>query len=214
MAILMGYVSQPQGSHPARGLPGSKGNILIDNNGCACLAGFGQLTVALDQSTTTSSDTPGGTIRWMSPERFDPDRFGLEGNNPTEESDCYGLGMVIYEVLSGETPYAQYGQLVLIPKILDGERPSRPQGAQGERFTADLWQMLELCWKPQPGDRPNLNVVLQCLQDVTPPPRPPDTGGDAETDVNYQSDATASDFSMPSSSTFHPRLTFNCPCGI
>ena len=32
----------------------------------------------------------------MSPELLDPDRFGANG--PTRESDCYALGMVIYEV--------------------------------------------------------------------------------------------------------------------
>jgi len=37
----------------------------------------------------------------MSPELLDPDRFGMpqsEENRPTKQSDCYALGMVIYEV--------------------------------------------------------------------------------------------------------------------
>jgi len=38
----------------------------------------------------------------MSPELLDPERFGLpdspEANRPTRRSDCYALGMVIYEV--------------------------------------------------------------------------------------------------------------------
>jgi len=37
----------------------------------------------------------------MSPELLDPDRFGVpksEENKPTRQSDCYALGMVIYEV--------------------------------------------------------------------------------------------------------------------
>ena len=37
----------------------------------------------------------------MSPELLDPERFGmpeLEDNRPTRQSDCYALGMVIYEV--------------------------------------------------------------------------------------------------------------------
>ena len=39
----------------------------------------------------------GGTLCWMSPERLDPPHFGTNGR-PTRESDCYALGMVIYEV--------------------------------------------------------------------------------------------------------------------
>ena len=38
-----------------------------------------------------------GTTRWMSPELLDPSRFNSDGL-PSRESDCYALGMVIYEV--------------------------------------------------------------------------------------------------------------------
>ena len=38
-----------------------------------------------------------GTFRWTSPELLDPPRFASDGR-PTRESDCYALGMVIYEV--------------------------------------------------------------------------------------------------------------------
>jgi serine/threonine protein kinase len=47
------------------------------------------------------SFTSGGTRRWMSPELLDPEMFGIlpsEGDRPTRQSDCYALGMVIYEV--------------------------------------------------------------------------------------------------------------------
>jgi hypothetical protein len=37
----------------------------------------------------------------MSPELLDPELFDIpqsEGDRPTKQSDCYALGMVIYEV--------------------------------------------------------------------------------------------------------------------
>ena len=37
----------------------------------------------------------------MSPELLDPERLGMVGpgaDRPTRQSDCYALGMVIYEV--------------------------------------------------------------------------------------------------------------------
>ena len=141
MGISMGYVSGLWRRCPARSLPGLKANILVDNNGRARLAGFG-FTIVSDESTITSPAMTGGTIRWMSPERFDPARFGLKEDHPTKASDCYALGMVIYEVLSGETPYAMCNQLVVVQKIIDGERPGRPQGARGAWFTPGLWRML------------------------------------------------------------------------
>jgi len=53
-----------------------------------------------DLSTIVLSKTVasfGGTLSWMSPELLDPLRFGTNGC-PTRESDCYALGIVIYEV--------------------------------------------------------------------------------------------------------------------
>jgi hypothetical protein len=34
----------------------------------------------------------------MSPELLDPEMFEVQGDRPTRQSDCYALGMVIYEV--------------------------------------------------------------------------------------------------------------------
>ena len=74
-------------------------NVLVDNTGTARIADFGLMTMA-DLSAVLLSETavsPGGTLCWMSPELLDPPRFGSNGR-PTRESDCYALGMVIYEV--------------------------------------------------------------------------------------------------------------------
>lgn len=132
----------------------------------------------------------------MSPELLDPKRFGLKKSRLTKESDRYALGMVMYEVLSGHTPF--FSSTVPVLDILRGKRPERPQGAQGEWFTDRIWAMLKLCWKPRPGDRPSLDVVLRCLQDVKGPPRPfLRMDENAGSDVNDQSDTTtASDSGM------------------
>jgi len=34
----------------------------------------------------------------MSPELLYPDKFGAKDSRPTTQSDCYALGMVVYEV--------------------------------------------------------------------------------------------------------------------
>jgi len=74
-------------------------NILINDAATARVADFGLMIMA-DLSTILLSETAvssGGTLCWMSPELLDPERFGSSGR-PTCESDCYALGMVIYEV--------------------------------------------------------------------------------------------------------------------
>jgi serine/threonine protein kinase len=61
----------------------------------------GASRTSLISNDTLMSFTTGGTHRWMSPELLDPELFGIpesEGDRPTRQSDCYALGMVIYEV--------------------------------------------------------------------------------------------------------------------
>ena len=112
----------------------------------------------------------------MSPELFDPENFGLKDSRLTKHSDCYALGMLIYEVLSGHVPFFRHHghPLALGLKILRGERPERPQEVDGAWLTNEVWGMLEGCWKPSPGDRPRIEGVLQCLEITSrswmPPP--------------------------------------------
>ena len=118
----------------------------------------------------------------MSPELLDPDQFGLGDGHPTKQSDCYALGMVIYEVLSGQVPFAEYRALTVMRKVLDGERPGRPKGDEGSLFTDDLWGTLELCWSSQPESRPPIDTIHGRLGGI---PRSSSPGADhasAETD--------------------------------
>lgn len=138
-----------------------KANILVDDTGSVRLADFGLLTIVSDSTNilTSSSSALGGTARWMGPELIDPQRFGLENNRPTQASDCYALGMVIYETMSGKPPFHQHGDLTVFTKVLAGERPTR-----GEGFVDSLWRMLKLCWRARPDNRPRIEGVLRCLE--------------------------------------------------
>ena len=72
--------------------------------------GFSTIIHAKQPATTNTGSTPGalttslmslaagGTFRWMSPELLYTTKFGVKDSRPTTQSDCYALGMVIYEV--------------------------------------------------------------------------------------------------------------------
>ena len=132
--------------------------------GTARLGDFG-LMVLTDLSTvllSNTTDPSGGTIRWMSPELLDSDRFGSDGL-PSRESDCYALGMTIYEVsgfhssgacrftlfqvLSGLSPFHHLRSHPAVAcAILGGERPREPLDASSLGFTDMLWGFLQSCW--------------------------------------------------------------------
>ena len=195
-------------------------NILIDQDGCARLADFGLLTIVLDSTDHTSSTTPksAGTTRWMSPELLDPCRFGRENGQPTEYSDCYALGMVILEVLTGNPPFPNCNGLVVMRNVVEGEHPGRPRGGEGVWFTDDLWEMLKRCWSLQPERRPTVDTVLQCLEQGSTAwqPLPPDSDDYTQSDSDDQSDFTLSYDPSSDSSMFlhfvsylaHPQTTF------
>jgi serine/threonine protein kinase len=146
-----------------------KANILIDQDWHVRLADFGLLTIISDHTnfTTSSSAFTGGTIRWMSPELLHPEYFGLDHGHPTEESDCYALGMVVYELLTGQPPFASLKDYIVMRMVTDGERPGRPEGPMGAWFTDDLWEMLGLCWAAHAQDRPSVETVRDCLKQVS-----------------------------------------------
>lgn len=139
----------------------TKVKILIDQTSHARLSGFGLITIISDPANGFTSDSyaHGGTARWMSPERIDPGRFGFEDGRPTISSDCYALGMVIYETISGYRPFHEHVDVTVFMKVLNGEHP--PRGAQ---FTDSLWEVVERCWGRRPETRPSIGDVLRCLE--------------------------------------------------
>ena len=180
--------------------------MLIDQTGHALIADFGMLTLVPDAASVAASNTflEGGTYRWTSPELFYPEKFGLTECRPTGPSDCYALGMVVYEVLSGKAPFYCDKGFVVIAKVLDGERPKRPRESGEGWFRDDIWNLLERCWTPRPGCRPRVEAVHRCLKDamtgtlpsplmiadpamVGPPTQGPDPGRKENEDENQVS---------------------------
>ena len=164
--------------------PPTKANILIDQTGCARLADFGLLTIISDPKylLSSSSHTQGGTVRWMSPERIAPEQFGFKNSRPTISSDCYALGMVIYETISGNIPFHKdTDPTVFVKVVMKGERPPR-----GVRFPKSLWGMLESCWASEPKHRPSIEDVLRSLEMVPTLSEPPSPWTDEGTDEDEE----------------------------
>ena len=64
--------------------------------------------------------------------------------------------MVIYEVLTGQAPFASWKDYIVMWKVTGGEHPERPEGVKGTWFMDNLWKMLGMCWEMQAQSRPSI----------------------------------------------------------
>ena len=82
-------------------------NVLIAHNGQYQITDFGVSTKARDSlSRSVGEAKTGGTIPYMSPERFSND------NKPIKESDVWALGATLFQLMEGYAPFRDYGGLM------------------------------------------------------------------------------------------------------
>lgn len=75
------------------------GNILFDQYGNACLSDFGIARLVDATTATLTGEAIVGTPAYMSPEQIQGDK-DLDGR-----SDIYSMGIILYQMLAGNTPY-------------------------------------------------------------------------------------------------------------
>ena len=107
----------------------------------------------------------------MSPEIIYPRRFGFKNSCPTISSDCYTLGMVIYETISGHIPFHEDTDSMALAKVTRGEPPPRE-----DLFSDNLWKMLKTSWAWNPKKRPSIGGVLRCLERLSDAPSATNSG--------------------------------------
>jgi serine/threonine protein kinase len=128
------------------------GNVLIDGAGKIYLSDFG---LARRLESTTMTRSIGGTPAYMAPEQ-------IQGKEPDPRTDIYSLGVILFEVLTGERPFkSQYADI---------------SGTRSEKIQ---WEHL---YQSPPSPRifnPDISIevdaiVLRCLE-KDPPRRYPST---------------------------------------
>src|SRR5947208_4619040 len=83
-------------------------NVLIDAEGSAKVTDFG-IARSLDQEGLTADGRVLGTTDYVSPEQ-------ALGHKVTGQSDLYSLGIVLYEMLTGEVPFTGENQVAVAMK--------------------------------------------------------------------------------------------------
>jgi ABC-type amino acid transport substrate-binding protein len=120
------------------------GNILLDGDGEPLVTDFGLATEAAAPGPTASRSFRGikGTLGFMSPEQAEPPR------EVTTLSDVYGLGAVLYALLTGRPPFQDDDFLKLLHQVRD------PQcGPEPPRVDRDLQAVCLRCLNKDPARR-------------------------------------------------------------
>ena len=99
------------------------GNILVDESGQPKILDFGVARVTDSDAYATRQTDVGqlvGTLAYMSPEQVSADPLALD-----VRSDVYALGVILYELLAGQLPYAIGRQLHEVTRAIREEDPAR-----------------------------------------------------------------------------------------
>src|SRR6476620_10193108 len=119
------------------------GNILLDAKGQPQLTDFGLARLVESESTVTRTLEVLGTPSYMAPEQA----AGKNGM-PTNATDVYGLGAVLYQLLTNHPPFAGGTTYETIKLLLESE-PRQPR-----------------LWNPK-VDRDLSTICLKCLEKDT-----------------------------------------------
>ncbi|MDQ6672871.1 MAG: serine/threonine protein kinase, partial [Chloroflexota bacterium] len=148
-------------------------NILIERDGTVKLVDFGIALLKGARRLTFRRLSSGfGTPDYMAPEQ-------VQGDRGDARTDIYAVGVMLYEMLTGEVPYQGDSPLVVMSQrvttdapLLRARRPDLPPALE-----AVVWRAL----RREPAERyasmANLRHDLEQLDEVAIPEYPADTGG-------------------------------------
>ena len=105
-------------------------NVLIKDDGTVKLSDFGIASTSESQQQLTQTDTVMGSVHYLAPEL-------ARGHQATVQSDIYSLGIVFYEMLTGNVPFRGDTAVQIALKHMHEEIPSV------RAFNPDLPQSVE-----------------------------------------------------------------------
>jgi hypothetical protein len=136
-------------------------NILLGAHGKWLLADFGISKVDVGMTSTYTVGSI-GTPAWSSPEQ-------LNGNHAGEPSDVWSFGVIAWEVMTREVPWAGCTLTEVVMRIGNGGMlpiPELPAGHQGDQ-NAIVWRemaaLLNSCWHRDMSQRASFASIVQVL---------------------------------------------------
>ncbi|XP_078575970.1 tyrosine-protein kinase receptor Tie-1-like [Branchiostoma floridae x Branchiostoma japonicum] len=78
----------------------------------------------------------------------------------TTKSDVWSFGILLWEIVTvGGTPYRGMKSRTILGRLREGYRLPKPRNCE-----ADLYQLMVMCWKTRPEDRPSFADLAEQLE--------------------------------------------------
>ncbi|CAB4379649.1 unnamed protein product [Rhizophagus irregularis] len=92
---------------------------------------------------------------------IDPKKFGFRPYSLSKKSDIYSIGVLLWEISSGQPPFKDLSSYDLIVQISQGLRETPVPGTPNTYL--DLYTE---CWNGEPDNRPNINQIVAKLKEL------------------------------------------------
>jgi len=124
------------------------------------------------KDTVNTSKEPNWSPAYLPPELLNnmnnqngPGPSNPSSNEPTTFSDVYQFGMLVYEVLSGDSPFEKETiKDNIFNYICKGGRPNLK--ILGKDVPSDLIKLIKSCWSQKAGARPKISEIKQELEKI------------------------------------------------
>ncbi|ELU16304.1 hypothetical protein CAPTEDRAFT_32270, partial [Capitella teleta] len=103
----------------------------------------------------TTRMSAAGTYAWMAPEV-------IKNSTYSKASDVWSYGVVVWELLTGETPYKGIDTLAVAYGVAVNKLTLPIPSTCPAAFKA----ILEQCWDPEPHNRPTFAEILHLFEDI------------------------------------------------
>jgi serine/threonine protein kinase len=133
------------------------GNVLVAKDGRTFLADFG---IAKQEAGAKLTQTGMlmGTPQYMAPEQ-------IQGGAVTPRTDLYGMGLLVYEMITGSPPF-DFGKTFAILKAHLESQVPHPERRRGERIPEDLVTLMRSLLQKDPDNRvDSTDAALAILDD-------------------------------------------------
>uniref|UniRef100_A0A3P9LGA2 Tyrosine-protein kinase n=1 Tax=Oryzias latipes TaxID=8090 RepID=A0A3P9LGA2_ORYLA len=129
-------------------------NCLVNDSLAVKVSDFGMTRFVLDDQYTSSSGAR-FPVKWSPPEVFNFCKY-------SSKSDVWSYGVLMWEVFTeGRMPFDNNLNHEVVTLVMQGHRLYKPKLA-----TPTLYEIMHLCWKERPEERPSFSRLCVMLSDT------------------------------------------------